>query len=383
MNNLHNDDCFALGSPATRRQFIKKVGAIAAGATIMPAGRLVAGTGTLREVRIGTFGPSHCATPFVYAQLRGFFKDEAVNVRLTNYETMPSIAKDLISDKLDFGQLVVPLALAIHTGSGPFSTPTPVAIPQITGCNGAALLIREGAAIKRPSDFKGKTLANHSPLSVHYLLNMMFLENHGLDYQKEVDFRIVGLGKIMDAVKAGEIDALVMPEPMNAVMEAKGIANIYMLSKYLWPNHPCCSLVTKRSTLDGNEELVAAVTRAMTRAALEVDNPDTREETVDLLRSSQQYKYRTIDKKVLLRAFIPGRADFHPFPYQSTFMLIAEEMTKYRLLPAGTDTRRLAAEVALSDFSRARISEVGGEPPAHNYRAEKVLGTLRQYSERP
>lgn len=349
----------------------------------MPAGKLLAGGGTPREIHVGTFGPSHCATPFVYAQLKGYFKDETLNIRLSNYPAMPLIAKDLINGKLDFGQLVVPLALAIHTGSKPFSKATPIVVPQIAGTNGAALMVRRGAKIKKPTDFKGKTLANHSALSVHYLINMMFLENHGLDYQKDVNFRIVELGKVIDAVKTGQVDALVMPEPKNAVMEEKGIASVYMLSKYLWPNHPCCALVTKRATLESDEGIVVAVTRAMTRAGLEADKPDTREETVDLLRSSHEFKYHAVGKDVLLRAFIPGRADFCPFPYQSSFMLIVEEMKKHKLLPADTDAQRIAAEVALSDFSRARIVEVGGDPPSRNYRAEKVLGKLREYTEHP
>ena len=382
MNDTWNNKGATPHLRATRRQFIKGIGALAAGATLMPAGRLLAAGGTPREIRIGTFGPSHCATPFVYARLKGFFKDETLNVRLSNYAAMPLIAKDLINGKLDFGQLVVPLALAIHTGSGPFSRATPIVIPQITGTNGAALMVRPDARIKRPGDFKGKTLANHSPLSVHYLLNMMFLEKHGLDYQNEVHFKIVELGKVVDAVKKGQIDALVMPEPKNAVMEEKGIADIYMLSKYLWPNHPCCALVTTQKTLDSNEDLVAAVTRALTRAGLEADNPDTRENTIDLLRSSNEYKYKRLPKEVLLRAFIPGRADFCPFPYQSAFMLIIEEMKRHNLLPSSVDAQRLAREVALSDSSRARISEVGGDPPSRNDRAEKVLGKFRAYTGR-
>lgn len=378
MNNTWNNGKATIESRATRRQFIKGVGALAAGATLMPAGKLLAAAGTAREVHIGTFGPSHCAVPFVYAQLKGFFKHEALNIRLLNYPTMPLIAKDLINGKLDFGQLVVPLALAIHTGAKPFSKATPVVVPQITGTNGAALMIRRDAGIKSPMDFKGKTLANHSSLSVHYLINMMFLENHGLDYRKEVDFKIVELGKIVDAVKDSRIDALVMPEPKNAVMEAKGIADVYMLSKYLWPNHPCCALVARRATLESDKDLVVAVTRAMTRAGLEANNPDTREDTIDLLRNSHEYKYEKIAKDVLLRAFVPGRSDFLPFPYQSAFMLIAEEMKKHDLLAHDIDAKRVASEVALSDFSRARIEEVGGDPPLRNHRAEKVLGKLRE-----
>lgn len=367
----------------TRRQFLKSAGGISA--SILLAGDLCIGrhasaaVRAAREIRIGTFGPSHCAVPFVYAKLSRFFEEEGLNVDLINYPTMPLIAKDLIDGEIDFGQIIVPLALAIHTGAKPFKAPVPLAIPQITGTNGAAMMIRQGVNIKGPLDLKGKILANHSKLSVHFLINMMLLEGHGLVPDKDLNVKIVELGNVIDEVRNGAVDAVVMPEPKNAVMEAMGIASTFMMSRYIWPNHPCCALVTRQEVFKTDRGLVAAVTRAITRAGLMANNPDTREETVDMLRTSDKYNYNAIAREVLLRAFIPGRADFYPFPYQSSAMLIVDHMKKHGLLDHQSDSRALAESLFLSDFSRSIIEGLGEQAPHDNYRTEKILGVYADY----
>lgn len=370
----------------SRREFITRVGGAVVGAASAP-GWLTwqafaqPGMSKTHEVTIGTFGPSHCATSIVFSSLRGSFKDAGINVRLINYDDMGDIAADLVNGSLDFGQLVVPLVMAMHTGAAPFNAPIPMAICQIGGTNGAALMVRKGVNIQNPEDFRGKVMANHSKLSVHYLITMMFLETHGLSYQKDVNFKLVKLDDILAAVESGQVDSFVMPEPKDALAEFKGIADVFLLSKYIWPNHPCCALVTRREYLEKNRELAADVIRVTTRSALYINRPDTREEVVDIIRSVPDFKYDKVPRAALLKAFTPGRSDFYPFPYGSSGRLIAEIMKKYQLLPSDTNEITLAKEVFQSELSHKLIAELCEEPPESNYRVEKVLGNLKFYSD--
>jgi nitrate/nitrite transport system substrate-binding protein len=371
--------------PMTRRKFIKKAGTFllstaAVGIGLARPESLLATVTVPREITIGTFGPSHCAATFVATKLNGFFREEKLNVNLVNYPDMPMIAKDLASGKLDFGQLIVPLAFAMHTGSKPFATTIPVVIPQIAGTNGAALMVRKGSNILKPSDFKGRTVASHNRLSVNYLINMMFLDANGLDYQTDVNFKMIELDKVMEAMRTGQVDAFVMPEPMDAMVEQNGVGKVHLLSKYLWPNHPCCALVCKKDFFDKNTELVASVTRMMTKGGLSINEPDARGTTINLLRSTPSYRYDTVPKEVLEKAFTPGRSDFYPFPYQSSALVIIEIMKRYGLLPETVENSKLAREVFLSDFSRKRMHEIGAKPPENDFRVEKILGKIKTFS---
>ncbi|MHB8808873.1 MAG: ABC transporter substrate-binding protein, partial [Desulfobulbaceae bacterium] len=367
-----------------RRLFIRKAGGFALTTAVLAtdiftprASFALAGR---RTISIGTFAPSHCSIPMVYAQLHNYFKEAGLQVNQSNYTDMTLLAKDLLSGKLDFGQLVVPLVFAIHTGQNTLGLKEPMAICQITGTNGAALMVKKGSGITSPEDFKGKTMANHSKLSVHYLINRMFLETHGLDFQRDVNFKVITLGDAVKAMETGEVDTFVMPEPRDAVVEAKGVGDVYLLSKYIWPNHPCCSLVTRKELFDKEKDLVTDVTRAVTKSGLFVNQPHARELILDTLQSVPDYQFDKVPKEVLKKAFTPGRSDFYPFPYQSTAMLIIEIMKKYDLLAADLDPRQTAEQVFQSDLSRQVMLDLGADPPATNYRVEKILGALKDYT---
>ncbi|MBW2467185.1 MAG: ABC transporter substrate-binding protein [Deltaproteobacteria bacterium] len=367
-----------------RRQFIRKAGGFVLTSAVLSPEIFTPGTSFAitgrRTVNIGCFGPSHCATPIVHARLRNYFDKAGLRVNVTNYPAMPLIAKDLVSGKLDFGQLIVPLVFAIHTGKNPLGLKAPMVICQITGTNGAALMVKKGLNISSPEDFKGKIMANHSKLSVHYLINRMFLETYGLDFQNDVNFKVINLNDAASAMQRGEVDTFVMPEPKDAAVETEGIGEVYLLSKYIWPNHPCCSLVARKELYENERELVADVTRAVTQSGLDANQPNMREEVIDILQSVPDFKYNRIPREVLKKAFTPGRSDFYPFPYQSTAMLIIEIMKKYGLLDADLEARKTAEEVFLSDFSRQVMLDLGADPPDENFRVEKILGTLKDYS---
>ncbi|MBI5542890.1 MAG: ABC transporter substrate-binding protein [Deltaproteobacteria bacterium] len=366
----------------TRRSLLKGLGglvATGAASSLVGTGRAWSAS---KEISIGTFGPSHCSIPMVSAKLRGFFKNEKVNITLVNYPEMPLIAKDLIGGKLDFGQLIVPLAFAIHAGTSPLSKErVPLVIPQIAGTNGAALMVGSKSAIKNPADFKGRIISNHSKLSVHFLLNMMFLERHGLSFEKDVTFKVVELDHAIDALKSGEVDSFVMPEPKDAAIELAGVGTPLMLSKYLWPNHPCCALVARRDSFERDRELSTALVRMTTKAGLLANEPSSRESTIDLLRTSSDYRYDKVPKPVLMKALVPGRSDFYPFPFQSTARAIIDIMKRYQLLPAGIDSKAFAREVFLSELSRTLIRELGSRPPESDFREEKVVGQVMTFAD--
>ena len=367
-----------------RRLFIKQAGGFILTSALLSPDIFTPDTsfaiGGRRTINIGTFGPSHCSIPIVNATLQNYFKKAGLHVNLINYPAMPLIAKDLVSGKLDFGQLIVPLVFAIHTGRNPLGIKEPMVISQIVGTNGSALMVKKGSGITSPELFKNKIMANHSKLSVHYLINRMFLETHGLDFQRDVNFKIIKLEDVVSAMQQGDVDTFVMPEPKNAVVETKGAGDVYLLSKYIWPNHPCCSLVTRKELYENDKELVTDVTRAVTQSGLYANQPDTREQIIDTLQSVPDFRFDTIPKDILKKAFTPGRSDFYPFPYQSTAMLIIEIMKKYDLLDASLDARKTAEQVFLSNLSRQVMLELGADPPEENFRVEKILGNLKDYT---
>lgn len=325
------------------------------------------------NTRIGIFAPSHCAAPLIFAEHKGYFSDSGVKVELINYPTMSALARDLTAGGIDFGQLTVPLAFAITTGVNPLGFHHPLVLPMILGVHGSNLMVRKDSGISQPADFKNKTIATHTKLTVHYLLVRLYLQRNGIDTEKDVNMSIVKLNDLTEALNQGNIDAFMMPEPINALAEETGQAHTYILNQFIWRYHPCCGLTSRKDffTKQDRNRMVNLVS-AITRASLYINKERNREELVSALKKSS-YGFELIPRKVIDMAFAFSRSQFYPFPYQSTAVLLLKMMRDYSLLPS-IDVKSTAQEVFLSNFMRECLAGIGKKAPRKNYRPEIVLG---------
>ena len=326
-----------------------------------------------QAISIGIFSPSHCAAPLIFAEKKGYFKDSGLKVELINYPTMSTLAKDLLRGRIEFGQLTVPLIFSIHTGTHPSWQEHKLVMPMILGVHGSNLMISNDSKIVRPIDFKGKTIATHTKLTVHYLLVRLYLQQNNVDTETDVQMTIVDLKDLPEVLHAGKIDAFMMPEPINALAEETNKANTYILNQFIWRYHPCCGLASRRDYFITEEyERTEALVSAISKASLYINKEVNREELVSVLLETQ-YGFEALPQKVIDLAFAFSRSSFYPFPYQSTAALLLKLMHDYDLLPS-MDMRRVAREVFLSDFMRTCLAKIGKRAPRTNYRPEIVLG---------
>jgi len=325
-----------------------------------------------KEIAIGIFSPSHCAAPLIFAEKKGYYKDEGLNLRLVNYPTMSTLAGDLLAGNIDLGQLTVPLTFAMHTGSNPSNLQEDLVMPMILGVHGSNLMVSKDSNIIRPIDFYGKTIATHTKLTVHYLLVRLYLQRNGVDTENDVNMSIVNLNDLARVLQQGEIDAFMMPEPVNALAEETGEATTYILNQFIWRYHPCCGLVSTKAFFDRDRNKIRALVSATCKASLHINKERNREELVSVLRKTP-YGFELLSRKVIDMAFAFARSSFYPFPYQSTAVFILQMMREYNLLST-IDVNRTAHEVFLSDFMRECLMAIGKKAPSKNHRPEIVFG---------
>lgn len=245
-------------------------------------------------------------------------------------------------------------------------------MPMILGVHGSNLMVSKDSNIIRPLDFKGKTIATHTKLTVHYLLVRLYLRRNGVDTENDVNMCIVNLNDLTSALQRGEIDAFMMPEPVNALAEETGKAATYILNQYIWRYHPCCGLVTTKALFDRNREKIRDLVSATCRASLHINKEGNREELVSVLRKTP-YGFELLPRKVIDIAFAFARSSFYPFPYHSTAAFLLRMMTDYRLISA-IDVDSTASDVFLSDFMRECLLAIGKKAPRKNNRPEIVFG---------
>jgi nitrate/nitrite transport system substrate-binding protein len=361
----------------TRRDFIKTTSTLAAAGTVLGSvPGLTRHVYAATKIRIGVIAPSHCALPMVYAFLSNNFRKNGINAEIVYLPDMPDIAKGMLSGDLQVGQLISPVFYAINAGAGPFrGNPTPMVCAQTAGTNGGVLVRAKGSDISMPQDLKGKNVGVHSPLMTHSLLFNTLLTRYDLDPRKDINIRVIQMSELIPALKKGEIDAFINPEPLATLAEVKGAGEEMMLSKNLWFKHPCCLVTMRKDFYDDNRDLAKAVYASTMESGLFLNNAETREEAIGKVHS-ESGPYGKVPLPGLKKAFQPGRTDFDPFMYQSSGKAVLTMMRKFNILPDSVDIDKMVAEACLSDLSREMLVSVGGSAPAENSRPEKIVGRV-------
>jgi len=336
----------------------------------MPAAQAADFKGT-KNVSVGILTPSHCAAPYVYADIKGFYEKNGVKADLVLYPGMPEIAKDLVAGRIQFGQLMLPLFLAIHTKAGAFKeTGVPLVTTLATGIRGGAITARKDSGIEDINDLAGKKVGSHSPLSAHYLLLQMFIRKN-VALKSPIDIKIVPLEEMIPSLSRGDIDAFIMPEPVNAVAAIKGNGRVIFQTSKLWANHPCCMLSTTGSFAEKNPGAVRAISLSLAEACLFADKAENRAAFVDTIAPSPGYA--KIPRPVLNMALEAGRADHFPFPYKSSARVVGDFMKTLALLPQSVTPAQIVSGIDPT-YVREALRAAGLSVDLPDYRVERVLG---------
>jgi len=322
-------------------------------------------------MEIGVIAPSHCASPYYISAISGRFKEAGLNVRVTPYADMKNAVKDLLGGKLQAAQLTVPLFMALKAGEGAVDSPKPIVATQITGTEGGAIVTGKGMKAKTLDDLEGMDIASHTKLTVHYLILATLMERKKFSKESIENIHVRPLNTMIPGLKSSEIDAFIMPEPVNSLASAKGAGDIFVRTKMLWPGHPCCLTASTEKFLDTNREMYQAFTDVMVRTGLEIDDPATRAGMLSILKRAEPYA--KLPPAVLAEAFSVGQSGFEPYPYISSFMAAATMMRERRLLNTGSmKGKDLGID---SGFIEKAYANLGIELP-ESMRTEKVAGRV-------
>jgi nitrate/nitrite transport system substrate-binding protein len=376
----------AASAGPTRREFLAATG----GALLALSASELAGLGAFfrvpgahaaefkgtKDVSVGIMTPSHCAAPYVYADIKDLYEQNGLKADVVVYQGMPEIAKDLIAGRIQFGQLMLPLFLAIHCKAGAFKdTGVPMVTTQATGIKGGAITVRKDSGIESVDDLAGKKVGSHSPLSAHYLLLQMFIRKN-LALKAPIDVKVIPLEDMIPSLTRGDIDAFIMPEPVNAVAAIKGNGKVIFLTSKLWANHPCCMLSTTGAFAEKNPGTVRAMSLSLSEACLFADKPENRAAFIDTIAKSESYA--KVPRAVLNMALESGRADHFPFPHKSSARVVGDFMKTLKLLPEGVTPAQIVSGIDPTHVREA-LKAAGMNADLPDYRVERVLGGELKY----
>jgi nitrate/nitrite transport system substrate-binding protein len=383
-------------NPFGRRSFLKGLAAGAALVTLTNCGikREEAGGGgpvdvgnlEKKSLKVG-FIPITCATPIIMAKPMGFYERYGMNVEVVKMPSWGAVRDSAIAGELDAYHMLAPMPIAMTLGLG--TAPFSVKLASIENINGQAITVakRHAGKVKEAKDFKGFVIGVPFPFSMHNLLLRYYLAHGGINPDTDVQIRPVPPPDSIAQLVAGDLDAMLMPDPFNqrAVYEDAGF--IHLLTKDLWDGHPCCAFAAGEPWIQEHPLTFQALNKSIIEAANYAHKRENRAEIAKAISGRAFLNQPTeVVEAVLTGKFenglgqkldVPDRIDFNPYPWQSFANWIQSQLVRWDLGKAASmiqagDFNANSAAIFLTSEAQKLERSMGLNPPSEQFRVEKL-----------
>jgi NitT/TauT family transport system substrate-binding protein len=177
------------------------------------------------------------------------------------FQGFPEIKEALISNRMQAGFVVAPLAIALR------SQGVPIKIVYLGHRYGSAVVVQKNGDVRSVKDLKGKTVAIPSRFSDERLIVLKALKENGLGAS---DIKMVEMSPpdVAGALAAKAIDAFSMGEPYPSQAEMGGFGRVLFHAREYWPDYMSCVLVVRQDIIDARPEAVQVLVDGIARSGL-------------------------------------------------------------------------------------------------------------------
>ncbi|MDY7053453.1 ABC transporter substrate-binding protein [Limnospira fusiformis] len=334
------------------------------------------------QLRIG-FLPIACATPILICESLNLYEKYGLDVELVKMNSWEQIRESAIAGELDAYHMLSPMPIAISLGLE--SPRFPIRLASIQNINGSAITvaIKHREKVKTAEDFKGFRIAVPFTHSMHNLLLRYYLANSKVHPDRDVEVVVIPPPNMLNRLRSGEIDAMVAPEPFNQIAINQGLGFIHLLTRDLWPGHPCCSFTTSQEWIDRYPNTFRAINKAIIEGSYYASQSQNR---TDVARRLAQLQYLDASEDVLRQVMtgqfvnrlgqslnIPDRIDFDPYPWKSFSYWITSQFERWGYFPLRSlNHEAIAANIFLTGLARQMAKQLGQQPPTITLRYESL-----------
>lgn len=180
------------------------------------------------------------------------------------FQGFPEIKEALLSDKMQAGFMVAPMAIALR------SQGAPIRIVYLGHRYGSAVVVRKDGPVKRFSDLKNRTIAIPSRFSDERLIVFRAMKTFGM---KPGDIKMVEMAPadVAGALAARAIDAFSMGEPYPSQAEMAGFGRVLFHAREHWPDYMSCVLVVRQDLIDKHPDAVQVLVDGIARPGMWLD----------------------------------------------------------------------------------------------------------------
>ena len=199
------------------------------------------------------------------------------------FQGFPEIKEALISDRMQVGFMVAPMAIALVAQG------VPIKIVYLGHRYGSAVVVRKDGPIHNVRDLVGRTIAVPSRFSDERLIVFKALKQNGLS-GSDVHMVEMAPPDVAGALAAGAIDAFSMGEPYPSQAELGGFGRVLFHAREYWPDYMSCVVVVRQDAIDRRARAVQVLVDGIARSGLWLDQGQPhREHAADFVA---RYYYR-------------------------------------------------------------------------------------------
>ncbi len=278
------------------------------------------------------FIPLVDAAALLIAVDKGFAAEEGLDITLVREVSWSNVRDKLNIGLFDAAHLLAPVAIASSLGLG--HVKVPIVAPFNLGLNGNAITVSselhaqlmeelEGdrfdpmataqalarvVAARRKAGAEPLTFGMTFPFSTHNYQLRFWMAAGGVDPDHDVHLVVLPPPFMVDSLANGQIDGFCVGAPWNLIAVDRGIGHILHFVSDILVRAAEKVLAFREAWSDKNPDIVAALIRALQRAAEFVGNPQNRGEAARILAAPERIG---VEAEVILRV-LDGRLTISP-----------------------------------------------------------------------
>jgi NitT/TauT family transport system substrate-binding protein len=245
---------------------------------------IFAGCGKSEFVKVQLNEVTHSVfyAPQYVAISQGFFKDEGLEIELTNGQGADKVMTAVLSGQSDIGFAGPEASIYVYNEG---KEDHAVVFAQLTKRDGTFLVGRKAEPNFKWSDLKGKNIIGGRKGGVPEMTLEYVLKNNGLILDKDVTVNTsIQFALMAGAFTGGQGDYVTLFEPTASVLEKEGKGYILASVGKESGEIPYTAYFAKKSYIEKNKDTVQKFTNAIYKGQLWVDK-HTPEEIAKVIKS--------------------------------------------------------------------------------------------------
>lgn len=333
----------------------------------------------LSDLRLGFIPLTDCA-PLIAAQAQGYFEDEGLAVELVREASWATVRDKVAVGALDGAHMLAPMALATAAEDPRRAVLAPMALNRngsaitvstalsealggvtadLAGSPPSAARLQAVIAERRARGDGPLTFAVVFPYSMHNYLLRYWLAQGGIDPDRDVRLVVIPPPRMVERMRAGEVDGFCVGAPWNAVAELEGVGRILAASSQLWLGGPDKILGVSGSLAGQKPDELRALLRAIIRGAAWADAPENREALIAHLAGPGRIEATPMAIARALQHELVFHREAAGLPRREHGLWFLSQMIRWGQIDADRDLEAIVDQVYRPDLYRDAALSLG------------------------